>query len=361
MARCPVLVVLLLSACDRPGGAARQPTPPPPETRPVGSRDAGAGRPRAIARPATPPPPVIGVEAAADILFGADPKPRQGPTPVTTALGACPEGTRAARIRCLIARRYRADPRAALLARQIYDRFGSVVGLEPRQRTRMGWRGLLTLVPELPVRRYRRHLRWLAAALDDFGRLFTGLKQGLRGRDRRIRYRWTALAYKYFRSVGRRTPSAYAWAWSVAINVSGSLLGRPAGVRETLFHEVFHLNDRDHGQFSEKRLKPLYDAIVKRCTRRQGGRSGLSNRCLKPYAPHRTRVMGGVYYAFHPESGVGEYGAELAVRYYLEHRAALGRGKRPRPFKCRTPENARAWRLLAGEFFGGVDLTGACP
>jgi hypothetical protein len=30
------------------------------------------------------------------------------------------------------------------------------------------------------------------------------------------------------------------------------------------------------------------------------------------------------------------------------------------PFKCKTPENARAWELLVREFFAGIDRT-ACP
>ena len=30
-------------------------------------------------------------------------------------------------------------------------------------------------------------------------------------------------------------------------------------------------------------------------------------------------------------------------------------------FKCGPPENARAWRLLVDEFFGGLDRTPACP
>ncbi len=82
----------------------------------------------------------------------------------------------------------------------------------------------------------------------------------------------------------------------------------------------------------------------------------LRGACLRPYAPHKTKVRGKTYHAFHPESGVGEYAAELAVRYYREHRAVLAKRPPRRPFKCRRPENARAWKRLATEFFGGVDL-----
>ncbi len=46
--------------------------------------------------------------------------------------------------------------------------------------------------------------------------------------------------------------------------------------------------------------------------------------CLAPYAPHRTRVPDGTYYAFDQRMrDVREYAAELAVRYFLEHEALL--------------------------------------
>jgi hypothetical protein len=310
---------------------------------------------------------VISVKEAAQILFpGA--RRQAVSTSAAAALRGCKDGKRPARIRCLLVRRYARDTEAARLARAIYDRTGTVVGLEPARRMDGGWRGRLKLVPALLIGRHRRHLKRIAVGLRDIDGFFRGLGKHLArggrrgaGKPARIRYRWTALAIKAFRSVRRRTPSAYAWDWSVAYNVNGSLLGHQRGVRETLFHELFHLNDRQHRDWSDRVLVHLHRRIVQRCTRGRGRRAKLSKRCLKPYAPHRTTVRGGVYYAFHPESGVGEYGAELAVRYFLEQRAVLGkRRRRPAPFKCRTPENARAWRLIAKEFFGGVDLVPAC-
>lgn len=292
------------------------------------------------------------------------------------ALGSCGQPTRPARIRCLLARRYQGDARSARLARSIYDLTGTVVGLEPARRMDGGWRGKLKLVPALLVGRHRRHLKRIAVALRDIHAFIQGLTKHLSkhlskqpaarvppGKPRpRIRYRYTALAFKVFRSVKRATPSAYAWQWSVAYNVNGSLLRHQRGVRQTLFHELFHLNDHAHQDWSERVLGKLYQGILRRCTRGRGMRARLAKRCLKPYAPHRTTVRGGVYYAFHRESGVGEYGAELAVRYFLEQRVALANKRlHPKPFKCRTAENARAWRLFAAEFFGGVDLGPACP
>ena len=42
---------------------------------------------------------------------------------------------------------------------------------------------------------------------------------------------------------------------------------------------------------------------------------------------------------------------EMAASGKLSHTA----------FKCGAPENARAWKGLVGEFFGGHDLVPACP
>src|SRR5262249_7923703 len=147
--------------------------------------------------------------------------------------------------------------------------------------------------------------------------------------------------------------SAYAEGWDVSYNVAGSLNTSADAVRETLFHEIFHLNDAAHGTWSPNALGPLFDAIVSRC--------GANTACLRPYAPNSTLVRGGTYYAFQPGNGVGEYAAELAIRYYRETRAALG--KKPlagAPFKCGPEENARAWDLIVREFFGGADLSPGC-
>lgn len=361
--------VAALLSCSRTEAPVRQVGPAataasPPSRRPP--RSTSPPRPTLQRRP-TPrsrpvPPPAISAQEAARILFPAA-RGQRPEASASRALQRCAQGAREARVRCLLARRYRGDARAKPLAVQLYGLTGSVVGLEPARRMDGGWRGKLRLVPELPVGRHRRHLRRITAAFRDIHEFVTALGKAKRKdtpQRLRYRYRYRALAIKVFRSVKRRTPSAYAWSWSVAYNVNGSLLRTKAGVRETLFHELFHLNDAAQKGWSERALTGLYSGIVQRCTRGRGKRKRLSNHCLTPFAPHRTRVMGGTYYAFHPESGVGEYAAELAVRYFLEHRAVLRKGARLPQFKCRTPENARAWGLLAGAFFGGVDLTPAC-
>jgi hypothetical protein len=158
------------------------------------------------------------------------------------------------------------------------------------------------------------------------------------------------------RSVKKRTPSAYATGWSITHNVNGSLLTSARGVRETYFHELFHLNDFDHGDWSAKTLGKDYAAIVKKC--------GTNVKCLEPYAPNDTKVRAtGTYYAFQPNngSGVHEYAAELAVRYFKEQTEMTTSRKLSRKaFKCGPPENARAWRSLVDEFFAGRDLVGPC-
>jgi hypothetical protein len=87
-------------------------------------------------------------------------------------------------------------------------------------------------------------------------------------------------------------------------------------------------------------------------------------------------LKGGTYYAFQPNNGdaVHEYAAELASRYYREHRAILQRQRldpaarstrpgsaSPVAFKCGPEENRTVWNAIAREFMGGVDLSAACP
>lgn len=277
----------------------------------------------------------IGRALAEEILFVADPPPQP-----------CDTGSEAEQITCLINTRYAKDAQAAKLATALYRDTGTVMGILPKQPFDGGYRGKLTLVPRLPVGPLRTHLAWAVGALRDFDAFFAQLGGA-------PAFRWRALDFRFFESVKRRTPSAFAVDWAVAYNVSGSLFGNEAGVRNTLFHEVFHLNDQAHGRWSHRALGKLYDRIVEKC--------GVRSECLEPYAADTLKVRGGTYYAFHGGNGVGEYAADLARRYYAEQRAVL-RGEQPlAPFKCRTPENREAWSLLVTEFFGGVDKTPACP
>jgi hypothetical protein len=254
------------------------------------------------------------------------------------------------RARCLFATRYAGDPDAARIAMNLFETSGSVAGVQVEQDMEGGFRGKLHLVPEVPMGKYRRHLGWVADAMQDFEAFFAGLAAPAP-----VRYRVRPLAFRFFRSVGRTTPSAYAEGWSVSYNVSGSLHGSADAVRETLFHEIFHLDDADHGAWSKRALQPIFAAIVARC--------GTRVACLRPYAPGDTMVRGGTYYAFQPDNGdpVHEYAAELALRWYREQRAVQRGEKLGRPaFKCGPEENRRAWEAMIGEFFGGADAVPPC-
>lgn len=307
-------------------------------------------------RSATPPPDTITVDKARAILFETDKKP-----PLHDKCIAMSET--GAAIDCMLEVRYATDGKAKRVARDLFAKTGSVAGSLPEQDFDGDYRGMLHFVPRLPVGAHRRHLEWLAGALLDIDKFFTEVRAAAGG-DKQLDYRWGHLDLRFFESVKRKTPSAIAWEWTVAYNVSGSLFTSTARVRETMFHEIFHLNDAEHDLWAPKALGPIYDRIVAKC--------GMDTKCLTPYAPDSiiVRKKGGTYYAFMPDNGVREYGADLAKRWYVEQSAALAQGKsklkgskkaKAPPFKCVTPENGEAWQLLVDEFFGGIDLTPACP
>jgi predicted SnoaL-like aldol condensation-catalyzing enzyme len=257
-------------------------------------------------------------------------------------------------VECLLETTYAKDARAKALALAMYRETGSVAGVGPEELMDGGYRGKIQLVPQLPVAGYRQHLTWVLEASRSIDQFFTKLYD----QQPRPAYRWRALQLRFVRSVKKRTPSAYAIGWLVEYNVEGSLLTTANGVRETLFHELFHSNDGAHADWSAKTLQHDYDAIVAKC-----GGAKPNTKCLAPYAPNDTMVRGGTYYAFQPNNGnaVHEYAAELAVRYWEDHMQILATGKLARkPFKCGPPENARAWKALVDEFFAGRDLTPAC-
>ncbi|HEY1100343.1 MAG TPA: hypothetical protein VGF99_15500, partial [Myxococcota bacterium] len=268
---------------------------------------------------------------------------------------ACARTTTASPDRCrlrgLIAASYAVDVAAQTMALSLFDATGSVAGLLPEQDMDGAYRGQLHLVPVLPVAAHRRHLQLASAALLDLDRFFarlgiTSSSTGTTG------FRWRPLGLRFFESVKRRTPSAFAIGWTVSYNVKGSLFTTPQRVRETFFHEVFHLNDQARRNWSRTALAVVYRRIVAAC--------GTKTTCLTPYAPDAIKVVGGTYYAFMPDNGVTEYAADVAKRWYVEHHALLEGRAVAKPFKCGTPENATAWQLVVDEFFGGVDRVPPC-
>lgn len=255
-------------------------------------------------------------------------------------------------VACMLEASYAKDGKAKALALALFADNGSVAGVGPDEIMDGGYRGKIHLVPELPVGKYRKHLEAVTFATKSIDDFFTKLFD----KQPAPNYRWRGIQLRFVRSVGKRTPSAYALGWLFAYNVEGSLMQSQASVRETYFHELFHSNDGAHNDWSGKALKKDYDAIVKKCP-------GVTIKCLAPYAPNDTVVRGGTYYAFQPNNGDGvhEYAAELAVRYWEEHMEILAKGKlAKRPFKCGPAENGRAWKALVDEFFSGRDLTPAC-
>src|SRR5262245_14898708 len=229
---------------------------------------------------------------------------------------------------------YAADAKAKAIARSLYDDYGDIATTGAAETMDGGYRGAIELVPELPIRGYRKQLEWVATAMKDIDAFFARISKP--------NYRWKQLTFQFVRSVKKRTPSAYATGWTITHNVVGSLLTSATGVRETYFHELFHLNDFDHNDWSSKTLAKDYAANVKKC--------GIRVKCLEPYAPNDTKVRAsGTYYAFQPNNGDGvhEYAAELAVRYFKEQTEMRTSHKLSRKaFKCGPAENARAWQAL---------------
>lgn len=247
-----------------------------------------------------------------------------------------------------VAARLAADPAAASIATRLFDADGDEVDVLPAQWFDEGYRGRIRLEPALPVAHDRKHLEWVAGALGDFDAFFAALAARAT-----LHYRWTGLTLRFFRSVGNTTPNAFADGWTIAYNVNGSIDRSADAARETLFHEIFHLDDADHGDWSPGHLRAVQDAIERKC--------GARTACLAPYAPTSTIVRSGTYYAFQPGNDVHEYAAEVAVRWYREQRAIVRNEPPIRPsFKCGPPENREAWDAVAAEFFGGIDLVRPC-
>jgi hypothetical protein len=361
------LAALALTGCSRPAALAssesalRESSASPESAAsdpPSPSATEGAVRTEKSPDPGVPKraPRGITPAQAAEILFAAD-----GAHPPR-----CDQKADAENIACLISARFASDAAAQNVALDLYRRTGDLAGLSPAETMEGGWRGTLHLVPALPTGKERRHLEWIAEATRDYDAFFselTGSGATI------IPYAWRGIAFRFMRSVGARTPSAYALLvapedgeapserdlQTIAYNLDGSLNKSADAVRELVFHENFHLNDQRHGDWSVHVLGPTFDSIVARC--------GTRMACLAPFTPTEMVVRGGTYYAFQPNNGaaVREYAAELALRYYREQRADAKSLQTAKHFKCGPKENASSWKLLVNEFFGGIDRTPTCP
>jgi hypothetical protein len=300
----------------------------------------------------TPPLP----SAIANVAAPIDASQEVSPSTINSAAFAIDAGAADDEAtRAEIATRFQGDRRALATALGMFAREGDIIETLPEENWSGGFRGQIHLVPQLPIGAYENHLEWISSARIDHQKFFESIAKLAAAAGHELKYRWKAIRFRFTRSVGGHRPSAYAVDWSIAYNVEGSLNLNADAVRETLFHEMFHLNDQAHGDFTPGAFGSFFDAIVKRC--------GTRIECLAPFAPNDTRVRGGTYYAFQPNNGqaVHEYGAELAVRYYKEQRAILaGRAPPLHPFKCGPDPNPVTWKKMVDEFFGGVDLVPPC-
>lgn len=311
----------------------------------------GDAAPEKVSNAADPPEPKF--EEILEVLFPVR-------TTATEVASQCGSLAGEARVRCVYEKRYAGDARALGVAFDLYTRWKVVVGVEEAHTMNGGYRGMIRIEPQVPILAECKHLEWVAQAMHDFDGFFAELDAYGRthasaaGKVATARpYRFRPITLRFMRSVAARTPSAYAHDWTVAYNVAGSLFVSADAARETMFHEIFHLNDAARDSWSTAALGQIFDGIVKKC--------GTSIPCLAPFSPNETIVRGGTYYSFQPGNGVVEYAAELALRYYREQRAAL-RNISPKPtrFKCGPAENRRAWEAMRDRFFGGVDATPSC-
>lgn len=257
----------------------------------------------------------------------------------------------AAHVECLLAFRFRDDEEAIAIARSLYARTGTMTGVETKGSIK-GYGGVaIEVVPALPIGEDRRHLVWADASLAEFSAFVEALSPHAHAP---VAFQVRPRALRFFRTREPSYPSAYGADGVVGYNLAGPLFTERETAHETLFHELFHLEDERQGNWSSTALVPVFDRIVERC--------GDDHECLTPYSPHDTVVPGGTYYPFDSRTrDVREYAAELALRYYREHRVLLTGGTLDQSsFKCATEENRLAWSELVETFFGGADLAPDC-
>jgi hypothetical protein len=242
--------------------------------------------------------------------------------------------------RCLFRVRYAHDAQAEAKAWAIFEKFGVAATHERSHTMDGGYRGMVQIIATLPTGADRRYL----SVISRFETKMRGA-QDAASATKKDSYRFFPRELRFFRTLPKKTPSAYAIDDRIAYNVIGTLMQTQDSVTETMVHEIFHLNDQRHQDWSTK-LQPIQDRIIKKC--------GKDMACLAPYAPGTTVVRGGTYYAFQPGNDAREYAAELMTRLFHEVMAPP-----PKAWKCKTPENAEAHLALVSEFFG-VDPVGPC-
>jgi hypothetical protein len=213
-----------------------------------------------------------------------------------------------------------------------------------------GYRGMVQIIPKLPTgAAHQKHLKMLRVAFEQAAKFrdwTLGAKSDA-GTAPRIPYRFFPTEVRFFETRPKKTPSAYAIDTRIAYNIIGTLMQTEESVALTMIHEVFHLNDQAHKDWSITALSGIHAQLIQKC--------GTRMDCLAPYAPGTTTVKGGTYYAFQPGNDAREYAAELMTRIYTE-----GMHKPKRMFKCANAINAKAHAEMVQEFFG-TDPLPPCP
>ncbi|AKU93910.1 hypothetical protein AKJ09_00574 [Labilithrix luteola] len=253
---------------------------------------------------------------------------------------------------CAIDALYGDDSESWTLARELFDEHGTLPGTGAVHVIDAGYLGVMNTRAALPKGAYRHHLQWLVKGLRTIESVIAAVATTS---SEPVLFRTRPHAVMFYKTDVPSYPSAYAMENVVGYNLEGPLHESEHKVMATLFHEIFHLNDAGHGDWSDRALSPLFSAILETCAD--------DDACLEPYAPDDTKVPGGTYYPFDPRTAaVREYAAEIGERWFVEHRAIVERGEQPeQAFKCATSLNADAWSQVVGEFFGGVDLVAECP
>jgi hypothetical protein len=253
------------------------------------------------------------------------------------------------RIQCLISLRYADENESKKLALALYEETGSLAGLLPEETNVDGKGKKVRLKPARPIGRNKEHLVWILDATREYTRFFQELN---RRQKKPIVMTDRPLDFRFFYTEEGGTPSAFAVGRNIGYNLNGTLNVHDEAVRDTLFHEIFHLNDVWQDKFSSRVLAPIESRILAFC------KGNL--KCLTPYAPTDT-TMNGQPYAFTDGGNAKEYAAELALRYFREQRLMIDGKPLPIPaFKCGPPENGEAMALVVDAFFGGVDLVPGC-
>ena len=158
--------------------------------------------------------------------------------------------------RCALDLIYAEDTDARDIARDLFALTGTLPGIERARDVDAAHLGRLPIEPIVPVGEYRRHLVWVRDGLTDIEKTFADVA---RKAPRAVMFRTRPYGFRFFKTPQRSYPSAYAGEGVIGYNVEGPLHDSAESVTATLLHEVFHLNDEDHGDSNDELLRKLVE------------------------------------------------------------------------------------------------------